>query len=197
MEQVGKMLDKILMHYEKREYDAAEKLLDKLLEGNPDYHKGCFLKAILLEETGRAEEAKKFFDRSGNVFTMMFRLALQLEDTDPSRALTYYDRLTQMDPRNNMLWFNRGLICEKRGDQRGARESFNNLQPSREIVSRILIPLGFMIFLLGGGVMMILRGNAALASLVIVSAVFCLFWLRRDAGKALQMRSKKKQYGIK
>ena len=57
MEQVGKMLDKILMHYEKREYDAAEKLLDKLLEDNPGYHKGCFLKAILLEETGRAEEA--------------------------------------------------------------------------------------------------------------------------------------------
>ncbi|MDA8241279.1 MAG: tetratricopeptide repeat protein [Nitrospiraceae bacterium] len=197
MEQVGKMLDKILMHYEKREYDAAEKLLDKLLEGNPGYHKGCFLKAILLEETGRAEEAKEFFERSGNVFTMMFRLALQLEDTDPSRALTYYDRLTQMDPRNNMLWFNRGLICEKMGDQSGARESFSNLQPSREIVSRILIPLGFMICLLGGGVMMILRGNSALASLVIVSAVFCLFWLRRDAGQALQMRSKKKQYGIK
>lgn len=197
MEQVGKMLEKILDHYEKKEYNAAEKLVDQLLAGNPDFHKGCFLKGIILEETGRSGEAKKFLDKSGNVFTMMFRLALQLENADPARSLSYYDRLSQMDPGNNMIWFNRGLLYEKMGNSKEALASFKNLSPGREILSRIVVPLGFMLFLCGGGVMMIRRGNLTLASIVFASAVFCLFWLKRDAGKALQMISKKKKSGSK
>jgi tetratricopeptide (TPR) repeat protein len=193
MKEIGALLEKILAHYEKKEYPAAEKLVDELLSGNPDFPKGCFLKAIILDETGRAEEAKNFFSKSGNLFTMMFRLALQLETADPLRALAYYDRLVQMDPRNNMMWLNRGLLYEKLGKNDEAQASFANISPGREILSRIVIPLGFMIFLIGGGVMMIKRGNRALASLVIASAVFCLFWLKRDAGTALQMRAKKKQ----
>ncbi len=197
MKEIGALLEKILAHYEKKEYSAAEKLVDELLSGNPDFPKGCFLKAIILEETGRAEEAKNFFPKSGNLFTMMFRLALQLEAADPLRALAYYDRLVQMDPRNNMMWLNRGLLYEKLGKNDEAQASFANISPGKEILSRIVIPLGFMIFLIGGAVMMIKRGNRALASLVIASAVFCLFWLKRDAGTALQMRAKKKQAQIK
>ena len=45
----------------------------------------------------------------------------------------------------------------------------------------------FMIFLLSGGAMMIQRGERGLAAVVIASAVFCAFWLKRDAGKAIKM----------
>ncbi len=194
MESIGKLLESALSHYEKKEYAAAEKLVDELLAGNPNFHRGWFLKGIILEETGRAEEAAKYMEKAGNVFTLMLRLAMQLQDVDPKRALTYYDKLTQMDPYNNVVWFNRGLIYEKSGDRSEAKESFRHLSPSKEIFSRIFVPLLFMVFLMGGGIMMITRGDKALASIVIASAVFCIFWLKRDAGKALQMLSKKKQY---
>jgi tetratricopeptide (TPR) repeat protein len=194
MESIGKLLESALANYEKKEYAAAEKLVDELLQGNPNFHRGWFLKGIILEETGRTGEAAKYMEKAGNVFTLMFRLALQLQDVDPQRALIYYNRLAQMDPNNNMVWFNRGLLYEKLGNRNDARESFRNLTPAREILSRIVVPLLFMLFLLGGGITMMLKGDKALASLVLASAVFCLFWLKRDVGKALQMLSKKKQY---
>lgn len=189
------MLEATLSHYERREYAAAEKIVDELLAANPDFHRGWFLKGIILEETGRAAEAAPHFARAGNVFTLMFRLAMQLEDVDPKRALAYYDRLVVMDPGNNLLWLNHGLLHEREGNKVQARTSFRNLRPGREVASRVLIPLGFMIVLLAGGLAMLQRGDRALASIVLVSAVFCLFWLKRDAGKALQMLSKKKEAG--
>jgi len=194
MESIGKLLESALEHYEKKEYGEAEKLVDQLLEGNPNFHRGWFLKGIILEETGRTEEAEKYMQKAGNVFTLMFRLALQLQDADAKRALIYYDKLAQMDPHNNMVWFNRGLIYEKLGNRTEARASFRNLDPAREIISRIIVPLLFMLFLLGGGIAMMTKGDKALASLVLASAAFCVFWLKRDIGKALQMLSKKKQY---
>jgi len=51
-----------------------------------------------------------------------------------------------------------------------------------------------MIFLASGAVMMIQRGEKGLTAVVIASAVFCVFWLKRDGGKALQMVMKKRKY---
>ncbi len=194
MEATGKMLEATLTHYEKKEYPEAEKLVDELLSANPNFHRGWFLKGIILEETGREAEAAKYMEKAGNVFTLMFRLALQLHDVDPPRALGYYEKLTQMDPHNNMVWFNKGLVHEKLGDRTQAGKSFRNLAPAREIMSRIAVPLLFMLFLLGGGVTMMLKGDKTLAILVLASAVFCIFWLKRDMGTALEMLSKKSQY---
>ncbi len=194
MESIGKLLEATLTHYEKKEYAQAEKLVDELLAGNPNFHRGWFLKGIILEETGRAEEAVQYMQKAGNVFTLMFRLALQLQDVDPQRALQYYNKLADMDPHNNMVLFNRGLIHEKLGNRTEAQASFRKLDLTRELISRIVVPLLFMLFLFGGGITMMTRGDKALASLVIASAVFCIFWLKRDAGKVLQMLSKKKNY---
>ncbi len=194
MESIGKLLESALEHYEKKEYVPAEKLVDELLAGNPNFHRGWFLKGIILEETGRAEEAVQYMQKAGNVFTLMLRLALQLQDVDPKRALLYYDKLSEMDPHNNIVWYNRGLIYEKMGSRNEAKESFRHLTPSKEIFSRIFVPLLFMLFLFGGGITMITKGDKSLALIVIASAVFCIFWLKRDAGRAFQMLSKKKQY---
>lgn len=98
MEAVGKLLETILMHYERKDYVSAEKLLDNLLISHPNFHRA---------------------------------------------------------------WL-------------------------REILSRIIIPSGFMVFLIVGAVMMIKRGEIALSLVVIASAVFCMFWLKRDAGQAVQ-----------
>ncbi|HXY55363.1 MAG TPA: tetratricopeptide repeat protein [Nitrospirota bacterium] len=194
MEPIGKLLEKIITHYEKRDYGTAEKAADALLATHPDLHRAQFLKAVILEETGRADEAEMHYAKAGNKFTLWVRLALQLHDVDPERALTYYDRVSRIDPQNNLVWFNLGSLYEKMGRIDKARACFRNLSPAREILSRIFIPLGFMIFLVSGAIMMIHRGEKALASLVAASAVFCLFWLKRDAGKAVQMAVKKNKY---
>ena len=69
------------------------------------------------------------------------------------------------------------------------------MQLFREVVSRVMIPLGFLILLVVGGIAMLGRGDKGWAIVVFASAAFCLFWLKRDGGKALQMIMKKKKYG--
>ena len=194
MESIGKLLEKVIMLYEKKEYDGAEKAVDELLASHLDFHRAQFLKAVILEETGRSDEAEKHYAKAGNKFTLWIRLALMLHDFDPERAITYYERVSKMDPQNNLVWFNLGNLYEKMHRFDEARLCFRNLSPVKEIASRIFIPLGFMIFLVGGAILMIQRGEKALASLVIASAVFCLVWLKRDGGKALQMLGKKNKY---
>ena len=194
MESIGKLLEKVIMLYEKKEYDGAEKAVDELLTSHPDFHRAQFLKAVILEETGRSDEAEKHYAKAGNKFTLWIRLALQLHDVDPERAIMYYKRVSKMDPQNNLVWFNLGNLYEKMHRVDEARLCFRNLSPVKEIASRIVIPLGFMIFLVGGAILMIQRGEKALASLVIASAVFCLVWLKRDGGKAMQMLGKKIKY---
>lgn len=194
MESIGRTLEKTLSHYEKKEYEAAEKAADELIAANPDFHRGQFLKAVILEETGRAAGAEKHYEKAGNRFTLWSRLAMQLHDVDPERAIIYYDRVTRMDPQNNQLWFNLGGLYEKLGRTDEARACFRNLSPAKEVVARILIPLGFMIFLISGAVMMIQRKETGLTLVVVASAVFCLFWLKRDGGRALNMLGKKRKY---
>ncbi len=194
MESISKALGIILSHYEKKEYDSAEKAADELIAAHPDFNHGQFLKAVILEETGRTQEAEKYYEKSGNKFTLWLRLALQLQTVDPQRAILYYERVSTMDPQNNMIWFNLGNLYEQLGRRDEARRCFRNLSPAKEVVSKMLIPLGFMIFLISGAIMMIQHGNKGLPVVVIASAIFCLFWLKRDGGRALQMIMKWKKY---
>jgi tetratricopeptide (TPR) repeat protein len=191
MESISKLLNQILGHYEKKEYVAAENAVDMLLVSHPDFHRGQFMKAVILEETGRAADAERHYEKAGNRYTLWSRLAMQLQDVDPDRSIIYYERVTKADPQNNLLWFNLGALYEKKGRPDDARECYRNLSPLKEVLSKIFIPLGFMIFLISGGAMMIKRGEQGLAAVVIASAVFCAFWLKRDAGKAIQMIVKK------
>lgn len=191
MEGIGKQLEKIIAHYEKKEYAEAERAADKLLAAYPDFPRGQFMKAVILEETGRAADAEPHYVKAGNRFTLWSRLAMQLHDIDPKRALTYYERVIKMDPRNNVLLLALGDLYEKLGRREDARSCYRNLSLTREVVVRIITPIGFIVFLIIGASMMVRRGQPGLAALVVGSAVFCLFWLKRDAGKAIQMIKKK------
>jgi tetratricopeptide (TPR) repeat protein len=193
MEAVGKLLNQILGHYEKKEYDAAEKAVDVLLASHPDFHRGQFMKAVILEETGRTADAEKYYAKAGNRYTLWSRLAVQLHDIDPDRAIIYYERTAKMDPQNSALWYKLGELYEKKGRSNDARECYRSLSPVKEVLSKIFIPLGFMIFLLSGGAVMFQRGERGLAVVVFAAAVFCVFWLKRDAGTAVRMVVKKSQ----
>jgi len=193
MESVGIQFEKILELYSRKDYGHAIKLLDELLSATPNFQRGLFLKGVILEETGKPEKAKQYLDKAGNLFTLHYRLALQLQDSDPERALIYFDKATDSDPGNNTLWFAKGLLYEKLGRQEEAKACYKNMQMVREFLSRVLIPCGFIIILVGGAVAMFKKGENGLATVVVASAVFSLFWLKRDGGKALQMLLKKRQ----
>ncbi len=150
MEGIGKQLEKIIAHYEKKEYAEAEQAADKLLAAYPDFPRGQFMKAVILEETGRAADAEPHYLKAGNRFTLWSRLAMQLHDIDPKRALTYYERVIKMDPNNNVLLLGLGDIYEKMGRREDARASYRKLSLIREVVVRIVTPIGFIVFLIIG-----------------------------------------------
>src|ERR1700690_2680382 len=77
IETTRKLLEDAINYYEQKKYTDAEKSVEKLIGVNSDFHRGWFLKGIILEETGRATEAKECFAKSGNVHTLMLRLAIQ------------------------------------------------------------------------------------------------------------------------
>lgn len=194
MEAIGKLLERILFHYEKKEYSSAEKLVDDLLATDLNFHKAWFLKGVILEETGRAAEAEKNYAKAGNLFTMWIRLALQLHEADPDRAIRYYERVLQLDPRFNIALLNKGLIHEKMGKLDEARACFRNLSPAKEVFSKIVIPAGFMAFLVGSGLVLVKKGDMIISTFVFASALICFLWLKRDAGMAVKMLLKKSKY---
>jgi tetratricopeptide (TPR) repeat protein len=182
------------MLYEKKQYEKAEKFVDVLLNANPQFHRGWFLKGVILEETERKDEAEKCYARAGSLFNMWYRLALQLQETDPVRSLTYFNRVLELDPTFSVAWFNKGMVHEKLGDLANAKLCFSRLSPGRELFSRVAIPAGFLLLLLISGGILISRGENILSFFVVLSALVCFFWLKRDAGSALLMYRKKKQY---
>ena len=194
MASLRKALDKALAHYEKKEYVEAERGADAMVEAFPDFPRGQFLKAVILEETGRGKEAEKYYQKSGPLFPLLLRLALQLRDIDPARALGYFEKVSAMDDGNNQIWFNWGLVYEKLGRREDARKCYQKIAVQREIVSRLLSPLGFFIIMVAGAIAMLKRNDMILASLVITSAVVCFFWLKRDGGQTLAMIRKKSKY---
>lgn len=194
MESAGKLFEQTLSHYEKKEYVEAGQLVDTLLAGNPEFHRGWFLKGVIFEETGRPADAQRCYAKSGNLFTLLLRLGMQLEEIDSKRALVYYDRALQMDPANNVLLLRRGLLLEKNSSKEQAGACFRKLSLRRELFSRLVAPLGFMVFLSTGGVMMFARGERSLSLFAFASAVVCFFWLKRDSGAVITMMQKKNEY---
>jgi len=194
VESTGQLLEDALASYEKREYAKAEKFVDALLEGNPQFHRGWFLKGVILEETGKEDVARKCYAKAGSLFNMWFRLALQLQESDPERALVYYARVLEMERNFSMALLNKGMLHEKLGEREKAKECFKSLSPKRELFSRLVSPAGFLLFLLVGGIMMFAKGERTFSLFAFASALICFFWLKRDAGTAIAIFRKKRQY---
>ncbi len=194
MESLRKKLEKTLELYEKKDYDNAEKGADEMLAANPEFPRALFLKAVILDETGRTEKAEEYYRKAGSTSLLWLRLALQLQEIDPERALRYFNKVKELDPENNLIWFSMGNVYEKLGRLDEARKSFNNISLMKEIVSKLLSPLGFLIVMVAGSIAMFNRGNAGLGSLVVLSGIVCLVWLKRDGGRVIQMMRKKKKY---
>lgn len=194
MESLRKRLERTLQFYEKKDYDNAEKGADEMLASNPDFPRALFLKAVILDETGRADKAEEYYRKAGSASLLWLRLALQLQEADPERALRYFKKVIELDPENNLIWFSMGNIYEKLGRRDEARKSFNNITLMKEVVSKLLSPLGFLIIMVAGSYAMFTRGNAGLGALVVASGIVCLVWLKRDGGRVIQMMLKKKKY---
>jgi len=194
MDSVQNLLEKVLFYYERKEYADAEKSVDALIAAAPEFHRGWFMKGVILEETGRTDQAEECFVKASNAHTLMVRLAMELQEKDPVRARIYFDRVLEHDPGNNQMLYHKGLLCESLGDREEAGKCFRKIFAVREILSRILIPSGFLIVLLSGAVALFQRGERALSWVVLASAFFCIFWIKRDSGLAIKMYLKKRQY---
>ena len=194
MESLRTTLEKTLQYYEKKDYKNAEKGADEMLAGNPDFPRALFLKAVILDETGRSDKAEDYYRKSGSASLLWLRLALQLQESDPERALRYFTKAKEIDAENNLISFSMGRIYERLGRPEEARKCFNNISLMKEIISKLLSPLGFLIIMIAGSIAMIKRGDLGLGSLVVISGIVCLAWLKRDGGRVIRMIQKKKKY---
>ncbi len=194
MKSIRKALDKALSHFEKKEYSEAERGADALIEAYPDFNRAIFLKAVILEETGRRGEAEKYYGKCEQLHSLWYRLALQLQEADPERSLKYFDKVSAVDAGNNMVWYDMGNLYERLGKFSEARKCFQKISVQRDVIARLLSPLGFLIIMVTGSIMMLKRGDTAFASLVILSAIICIFWLKRDGGRVLRMLIKQRKY---
>lgn len=188
------LLAEMLSHYERKEYADAGRCADELLASRPDFHRAWFLKGVILEEAGKRAEAKQMFEKAGDLFTLWVRLALQLDEADPDRAIHCYGRALELEPAFNLALLNKGLLCEKKGRLDEARACFRKLSPGKEVLSKIVIPGGFMALLIGSGVLLLQRGEKIISMFTFVSALVCLLWLKRDGTMALRMLLKKSKY---
>jgi Tfp pilus assembly protein PilF len=192
MESLRKTLERTLQFYEQKDYGNAEKGADEMLAAYPEFTRALFLKAVILDETGRSSKAEEYYKKAGGVSLMWLRLALQLQEADPERALRYFKKVNEIDEENNLIWLSMGKIYERTGRIDEARKCFRKMNVLREALTKLLSPLGFLIIMVAGSIAMFKRGNAALASLVVASGVVCLIWLKRDAGRVLEMVRKKR-----
>ncbi len=147
-----------------------------------------------MRRPGERPEAEKMYEKAGNLFNMWIRLALQLHEVDPDRAIEYYERVLQLDRTFNLALLNKGLLYEKMGRLDEARSCFRNLSPGKELISKVVIPAGFMALLIGSGLMLVHKGDMIISMFSFASAVVCFFWLKRDAGMAIKMLMKKNKY---
>jgi hypothetical protein len=92
------------------------------------------------------------------------------------------------------MLYQKGLLCESRGEREEAAKSYRRISAMKEIMSRIFIPGGFLIFLLSGALALFQRGERVLFWIVLASGFFCLIWIRRDSGLAIKMLLKKRNF---
>ncbi len=194
MSSLSKAFDKALSHYEKKEYADAERGADAILEAYPDFRSAVFLKAVILDEMGKSSEADQYYLKAGPLFSLWIRLALQLQEADPARALRYFEKSRSLDSENNLIWYGMGSSYERLGRLDEAKKCFQKMSLRREVVSKLLPPLGFLIIMSTGSVAMFKHGDRTLASLVVLSAVVCLLWLKREGGRLVEMMKKQFRY---
>ncbi|MCX8070469.1 MAG: hypothetical protein N2738_08200 [Thermodesulfovibrionales bacterium] len=191
MHELAELLNKSLQEYEQKRYKEAEMWIDKLLIKDNQFEKALFLKAVICSETGRHDEASLYFSKTSNLSFLWLRLGLQIEQTDIDRALVCYDKVLSSNPSDNQALYLKGLLLEKKGFIDEASKCFRALNLMRDIVTKVFIPLGFFVLLALGSFMLISRGEHGLSFIVLISAMFCLFWLKRDGFETVKMFNSK------
>ncbi|HIJ60559.1 MAG TPA: hypothetical protein HPP56_08105 [Nitrospirae bacterium] len=191
MRDINEYFVKALQSYKQKDYEEVEFIIEKILNMDNQFEKAIFLKGVILYEKGKIKEADKLFQTFTNLSVWWLRLGLELEKTDEERAINCYNKALSINPTDNYTLLKKGLLMEKKGNYSESTKCFKAINPMRELLSRVIIPFGFMCLLSVGAFMLISKGENGLSFVVIISAIFCLSWLKRDAGNVLKMIYKK------
>ncbi|MDX1918754.1 MAG: tetratricopeptide repeat protein [Candidatus Caenarcaniphilales bacterium] len=120
--------------------------LNSAINLNPDYSDAYFLRAEVLDNLGRQEEAlgdyKTLTELTPDDPLVYFNRAVVrdrgkdlLSSADVIASLKDYDRAIQLNPSFTEAYFNRALLKDKIGDQQGSAEDFKyalSLNPALE-----------------------------------------------------------------
>ena len=109
--------------------DEALGLMEKAARLGPDSLPAQMNYAALLQEVGRHQDALAVWDRlaaqkpAASVFNQCANLLGMLGRED--EALAAYDRALALEPGNERIWYNRGILLEKRKNLGDAEASFS------------------------------------------------------------------------
>jgi len=67
-----------------------------------------------------------------------------------------------------------GSLYERIGKPDEARKCYRRISLHRDDIARLLSPIGFLVIMVAGSIMMLKHGDKAFVSLVILSAIICL-----------------------
>ena len=125
-------------------FDEALTLISLAIEHNPDNYDYWNIKAIVLDDLKRFDEAQEFYDRAYELSEMrvirqnkarsLFRWAKKLHfpDCEYEKALEVIDEALEISPNEKEYWFLKGEILEATGNLIDARKAYYRAENEEE-----------------------------------------------------------------
>ncbi len=121
--------------------NSASDYFDRALQVAPDDAETLYSFGMILQESGKVEQAKVAYHRILKADSSFSRawynlgyITLVLEN-DPNQALAYFNKSIELNPEYVDAIYNRGLIYEQNGDAHSARQEYRKvlkMQPDHE-----------------------------------------------------------------
>lgn len=121
-----------VVNIQKKEYDDAEKYLNRLLEIYPKYTEGYMMRGAMYQEKGDTIQAFANYDEAiktdkylSHPYAMRGLLYYYKQDLD--KALGDFDEAIRLDPLYEGNYINRGLVRYSKNDLRGAMSDYDKV----------------------------------------------------------------------
>lgn len=129
-------LQKSIQFSEKKDYENAIAEIDKLLEEYPQSSLGLDMKGLLLIKSSRFSEAEQYLQKALGINPKLaiawYNLSVvKRMQNQPELSLSHLNRALSLQANLSKAYFDRALVKEQLGDEKGALKDYNILIEDR------------------------------------------------------------------
>lgn len=126
------ILNVAIIETQLKNYEEAEKTLDKLLNGHTKFIEGYLVRGLMFQEKGDTIKALADFDKAVELDKYMpnsysMRGLLYYNTREYDKALADFDEAIKLDPTLTGNYINRGLVKYSKNDLRGAMADYDKV----------------------------------------------------------------------